>query len=199
MGWTSFSTTYCERNRRGNVDKAATMTHELESWGGIRVVKAAMGGGNYYAVVRDMRLDRHLVVVCLTRVQGGEFYYKEMTDTMGPCYHDCPKSVLDAADELCPCDEKYDPDGYARKWRTRCREKLREKALPTAFAKVRDGGQVTWSVPEDSGLMFDGIPLSGARIVLTKHRGRRTWVWHGPLFDVRVPTKYVSPSDCALA
>lgn len=183
-------------DRRGNVDKKATMTNELERWG-TEVVKAAMGGGNYYAIVRDTHGNPFLAVI-LTDVRDGEFWYKEMTDTMGPYECSCPKSVLDLADELCPCTEEYDYAGYAKEWRAKCRAKLATKSRPTAFAKVKVGDWLEWNVPEDSTLEVYGMPIAGKTIELTKWSGKRSWItfdFGGPM---RVPTKYVNPNDCKL-
>ena len=196
MGWTSFSKWECERNARGNVDRRATMTHEVERYGDQNVVKAAMGGGNYYAVVRNVKRDEHYLLVCLTKVSGGEFWYKDMSDTMGPVYYDCPKSILDLADKLCPCDERYDPHGYAKAWRDKCREQIRVRNSPTAFAKCKPYEQVLWHIPKDSGITCGGTSLAGRTVKLTKVPRRRQWQCYE--LGARVATKFVNPLDCEL-
>lgn len=196
MGWTSFSKWECERNARGDVDKRATMTSEVEHYGDQEVVKAAMGGGNYYAVVRNVKRDEHYLLVCLTRVSGGEFWYKDMSDTMGPVYYDCPKSILDLADKLCPCDERYDPHGYAKAWRDKCREQIRVRNSPTAFAKCKPYDQVLWHIPKDSGITCGGTSLAGRTVKLTKVPRRRQWQCYE--LGARVATKFVNPLDCEL-
>lgn len=198
MGWTSFSTDWCITDKRGNVDKKATMTHELERYGDMHVIKAAMGGGNYYAVVRNDHIDKTFLAVILTEVKDGEFYYKDMSDTMGPYERDCPKAILDLADELCPCTEEYDYSGYAKKWRAECRAKLAKKKLPTAFAKVKVGDWLEWHVPEDSWLNVNGESIAGRTIELTKWKGKRSWITYDFGCPMRVPTKYVNPDDCVL-
>ena len=137
-------------------------------------------------------------MVALTSVRDGEFYYKEMSDTMGPYAHECPKAVLDLADELCPCDEEYDPNGYAKKWRERCRARLAEKASPTAFSKVKVGDRIEWHVPDDSMLSVRGEYIAGRTIELTKWENRRSWITYDFGGPMRVPTKYVNPADCTL-
>lgn len=196
MGWTSFDKRYCITNKRGQVDKKATMTHELESWG-TEVVKAAMGGGNYYAVVRNSKGTAFLIIV-LTEVRGSEFFYKEMDDCMGPYECKCPKAILDLADELCPCTEEYDPNGYARAWRAKCRANLAKNQIPTAFSKVKPGDWIDWHVPEDSTLEMNGVSIAGKTISLTKWQGKRSWIAYTILGAIRVPTKYVNPADCTL-
>ncbi len=197
MGWTSFDKSYCVFDKRGRVDKKATMTKEIESYGDIKVIKAAMGGGNYYAVEHHLKTDKHYLLVCLTKVDGNDFYYKDMDDIMGPCYYDCPKSILLLADELCPCTKEYDPYGYAREWRDKCWAKLREKSLPTAYKNCKRGQVVKWRVPDDSRLMMGDSSLAGKEIYLTKIEGYRSWMHRG-LWLTRVPNKYVNPNDCEL-
>jgi len=195
MGWTGKGLWFCEFNRNGSVNKKRTMDRELESWG-TTVVKSVMSGGNWYGVVRE-KDGRAWLLVCLIHIerQRDEFMYKDMTDTCGPYERDCPKAILDLADELCPCTDEYDHSGYARKWREDCRENLRIKNSPTAFKNVRPGESVIWHVPEDSRLMMDGESLAGKTMRLTKVKGRRTWI-HKGLWNTRIPTKYVNPKDC---
>lgn len=198
MGWTSFSTSYCTTDKRGHVDKKATMTHEVELYGDVHVIKAAMGGGNYYAVAHNDNTGATFLLVVLTEVHDGEFYYKDMSDTMGPTVSDCPKAILDLADELCPCTEEYDPNGYARAWRAKCRAEIATKARPTAFSKVKPGDWLVWHIPEDSTLMVHGESIAGQTIELTKWQGKRSWITYDFGGPMRVPTKYVNPSDCTL-
>lgn len=197
MGWTSFDKRYCITNKRGQVDKKATMTHELESWGDIKVVKAAMSGSTYYAIIQNKGGQTFLAVI-LTGVRYGEFWYKEMTDTMGPYECSCPKSILDLADELCPCTEEYDYDGCAKAWRDKCRANLAKKAQPTAFSKVKSGDWIDWHVPEDSTLEVHGDSIAGKTIALMKWQGKRSWITYDFGMAMRVPTRYVNPNDCTL-
>lgn len=196
MGWTSFSKSYCIFDKRGHVDKKATMTREIESYGDIKVVKAVMSGTNYYSVVHNLKSGDYFLLMCLTGVRDGEFWYKEMEDTMGPCYYDCPKSILDLADALCPCTEEYDRSGWAKEWREKCRKNLEKKKLPTTYAKVKVGAEIDWHVPEDSGLEAFGAPLAGRTIRLTKWSGKRSWITYDFGWAMRVPTKFVRPEDC---
>ena len=197
MGWDAFDKAFCLTNSRGQIDRKATVAHEIEVWGDCKVVKAAMAGTTFYGVVYNVKHNQHYLVVILTSVKGDDFAYKEMTDTMGPYEKDCPKSILDLADKLCPCTDEYDYAGYAKEWRAACREQLAIKNSPAAFKNVRAGESVVWHVPEDSRLTMDGQALAGLTLVLTKEEGRRTWV-HCGLWKTKVPTKYVNPADCEL-
>jgi hypothetical protein len=197
MGWTWFGKEYCKLNKRGNIDRKATMTHELESYGDVRVVRAQMVSSTYYAVIKRKRDGEHMLVVCLTQVNNNwrnpeNFGYKDMDDSMGPYERDCPKAILDLADELCPPTNEW-----ARKWREDCRENLLVKNSPTAFKNVRPGESVLWHVPQDSRLMMGGESLAGKTMRLTKVKGRRSWI-HKGLWNTRIPTKHVNPKDCEI-
>lgn len=193
MGWTGFDKYHCEFYRNGRVDKKKTMDRELESWG-TTVIKSAMGNGNWYGVIKAKNGSHYLVQI-LIEIRDGYFMYKEISDTMGPGLCECPASILDLADELCPCTEEYDDMGWAKDFRDECRENLRIKNSPTAFKNVKPGESVLWHVPENSGLMMDGESLAGKELRLTKVKGRRTWIHEG-LWNTRIPTRYVNPSDC---
>ena len=41
----------------------------------------------------------------------GEWGYKPISEHMGPCYYDCPKSLLEEADDA--------PNEYAKQWRNK--------------------------------------------------------------------------------
>lgn len=75
--------------------------------------------------------------------RGGEFWYKDMSEHVGPCYYDVPKKVWDALTPL-PADEP--DDSYRATWRA---EVARRKAEAAARPKPKRGdivdfGDVTW-------------------------------------------------------
>ena len=182
----------CIKNKRGNVDRKATLDkeHTGENYG---VVKSAMSGGNYYAV-RWCRNDngetRHYLEV--DKVWLDEcLWYKPMDDTMGPCYYDCPKSILDLADKLCPCNDEYDPHGYAKSWRDKCRENIAKKRNPLAFANVKYGDSIIWHVPVGVGWAKE---FEGKTLRLTKVKGKRCWVCYELWTGFKI--KSVMVEDC---
>ena len=196
MGWTWFDKSGCVLNKRGQIDRKATMTKEIETYGD-KVIKAAMAGTTYYAVMQSKRDGEYTLLVCLTGVNNSpytyeNFGYKDMADYMGPNVADCPKSILDLADRLCPPTNEW-----ARKWRERCRENLAIKNSPTSFKNVSYGESVVWHVPKDSYIRMGDIALAGSDVVLTKVKGYRSWIHHG-MWNTKVPTKYVNPADCEL-
>ncbi|MBV1692351.1 hypothetical protein KRR38_33050 [Novosphingobium sp. G106] len=91
---------------------------------GLRIVKSVWSGSEYYAAAEPWNAEGTLpvfAVVCLVRwnpkaKSGEHFGYKDMSESMGPCYYRCPASVLDL---LGPTDSEY-----AAGWRTRCRQQL---------------------------------------------------------------------------
>lgn len=141
MGWTSYSTIYCTLKKDGSVDRKA----ECDKYfiGGLneghyRIVKSAMVGSTYYAAVQTLKKYvgtdvngksvyedipendiETFAYVILTSVKDGEFYYKEMSEDMGPYESKCPKSIIKV---LSPTDSEY-----ANAWRQRC---LAAKAKP---------------------------------------------------------------------
>lgn len=187
----------CVRTARGTIAKKATLDreHTDEHHG---VVKSVMVGSYYYAVCwYDAEDGKHYYLhTDKTWVDGSEFWYKPVPDTWGPVWHDCPKSILDLADKLCPCDEKYDPNGWAKPWRDECRKNLAKKQAPTTYAKVKVGQEIDWHIPEDSGLEVLGKSIAGRTVRLTKWANKRSWITYDFGGAMRVPTKFVRPEDC---
>jgi len=126
MGWTSYHAT---NYKNGKVDRKAEMD-KLFTWSNdhvaMKVLKSSMVSTIYYAAVEEIRDGERTVfaAVCIT---GGadrydpyfNFSYKDMDETMGPGYYDCPKGILDL---LTPTDSEY-----ANEWRRKCREARENK------------------------------------------------------------------------
>lgn len=197
MGTTGICKYDCIRNKRGNVDRKKTLDREF-SYGTTKVLKSAMAGGNYYAVLEWERegVTQRCLYVAKCSTDSHYFYYKEMSDTMGPVYYDCPKAILDLADELVPCTEEYDYSGYAKAWREKCRANLAKKNAPTAYSKLKPYDQVLWHIPEDSNIICSGRSLAGRTVKLTKEPRRRQWQCYE--LCATVATKLVDPLDCEL-
>lgn len=114
MGWTSYPT-YGKVNRRHECDRVYSGETDAARW---EVLKSAMVGSTYYAAVK--RTDKAtgaskvFAGVCLTHIEKGEFYYKDMDESMHPYQYKCPNSILDLLTET-----EYEP---AKEWRRICRE-----------------------------------------------------------------------------
>lgn len=123
MGWTSYPARYYDRHgkidRKAECDNVFTEDGQYGKW---EVLKSSIKGSVYYAAVRKTRPsgESHVFcAICLTAVEKGEFYYKDMDESMGPGYYDCPASILDL---LSPTENKS-----ALEWRQKCREQAKNK------------------------------------------------------------------------
>lgn len=110
MGWTEF---YAGRG----CNKKDLMTHELEQYGGLKVLKCSVIGSTYYAAIQIVKTGNVCGAVCLLRYSNktGMFAYKDMDETEGPCYYDCPKSIINL---LSPTTSEW-----ANEWRKKCLNK----------------------------------------------------------------------------
>ena len=80
----------------------------------------------YYRAAYNTKTKKHFAFVCLLdfrHIDGCNFSYKEMDETMGPNICDCPKEVFD---EIC----KSEPENeWAKEWRMRVRKTLARHEL----------------------------------------------------------------------
>ena len=144
MGWTSYIATHY---KNGKVDCKAEMDsrltqHEHDGYPELNVLKSAIKGGTYYAAVQIKHngvQEKVLGVVALISTKwhdGMNFGYKDMDETMGPGYYDCPKTILDL---LTPTDSEW-----ANEWRQKCREQLNRPKL----GQLPIGTKIKWNDKE---------------------------------------------------
>ena len=134
MGWTYQHATYY---KNGKIDRKAEcdayFTESNAGW--YKVEKSALVGKVYYAAIRQLRgfkdgktfdipesEQKVSAVVFLTDTNTKDYYnfgYKEMDESMIPCYYDCPAGILKL---LSPTD-----NDWSNEWRERCREYAAEK------------------------------------------------------------------------
>lgn len=93
--------------------------------------------GNHYWAAIELASGRKFIFLALLAGGGKDmgWGYKDMTEDSGPCYYDCPLSLLAITDEP--------TEGYAVEWRRKVRAhhaKKRERAKPAAGAIVSYGG-----------------------------------------------------------
>ena len=148
MGWTGYTPTHFDS--RGNINRKAECDSYFiggMNTGYYNLIASRMVGSVYYAAVQPLqraardengrvRKDGNghtmaemipenervtTAVVFLTQVEKGMFYYKDMSETMGPCYYDCPESILK---KLSPTDNEY-----ANEWREQCWQNVKANAL----------------------------------------------------------------------
>lgn len=131
MGWTSYHAKYY---KNGSVDRK----RECDSLFGeaYSVLRSTMYGSVYYAAVQKIKkyvgTDENnkpmyelipqgsrqvFAAITLTSVQNKKYFnfsYKDMDETTGPFYYDCPESILKM---LSPTDNER-----AMEWRKKCKE-----------------------------------------------------------------------------
>ena len=144
MGWTSYNAKYY--NTRGKIDRKkecdAYWLEGLNS-GHFKVVRSAMVGSTYYAAIQpiqkrigedesgksiyeDIPEDQRETygVVMLTKTDMKDyfnFFYKEMSEDIGPYESKCPKGIIDL---LSPTESEY-----AKAWRNRCLDFAKTKSM----------------------------------------------------------------------
>ena len=150
MGWTGYMPTHFTKS--GNINrKAECDAYFMEGLnkGRFSVLKSVMKGSVYYAAVKNMvRYDKETDtyepiddgtvwgIVFLTSVEKGMFYYKDMSEDMGPCYYDCPETILKLLSET---DSKW-----ALEWRQKCHEK-NEQAKIHNLSNLVIGTEIIWT------------------------------------------------------
>lgn len=144
MGWTTYHATH--RKANGDIDRKAECDGLWDSEF-YEVVKSTMVGKVYYAAITQTatvergstilipETERRVFgVVVLTSVDSKDYYnfgYKEMTESMGPGYYDCPKSILNLLTET--------DSEYALEWRRKCIAESDKKARGRAkTTRLRD-------------------------------------------------------------
>lgn len=185
MGWTSYHATHYKNgkiDRKGECD--AYFMKGLNR-GHYDVLKSSMVGKVYYAAVKplkkyskddvgneiivDIPTDEQQVfgVVFLTSTDVKDYHnfsYKEMDETVGPCYYDCPKGILDL---LTPIDSEW-----ANNWRAKCREQLEKKKNPNALSNLPEYTVIKVVLPFDTQRHSKGDELT-----LTKRKWGRSCKW----------------------
>lgn len=140
MGWTFYSPThFCKDGQINRKRECDGYFLEGANQGFYDVLKSTMKGSVYYAAVKPlMRLKKDINdnyikeaipiceqkvfgIVMLTAIDKTMFGIKDMDETMGPCYYDCPNSILDLLSQT--------NNEYAINWRNQCRENNKKPSL----------------------------------------------------------------------
>ena len=185
MGWTSYHATHY---KNGKVDrKAECDAYFMEGLnrGFYDVLKSSMVGSVYYAAVKplkhygkdengnetilDIPMDEQRVwgVVMLTSTDSKDYFnfsYKDMSESCGPCYYDCPKGILDL---LSPTDSEW-----ANNWRAKCREQLEKKKNPNSLSKLPEDTVIQVTMPFDTRFYKEGDVVKLTKI---KYGKRCKW------------------------
>ena len=163
MGWTSYHATHYKNGRVDRKAECDAYFMEGLNKGYYDILKSSMKGSVYYAAVKplkkysedingnkiivDIPLETQQVfgIVFLTQVDTKDYYnfsYKDMDETMGPCYYDCPKSILDL---LSPTNNEY-----ANNWRAKCQKQITKKTNPNSLNKLPFNSIIQVTMPFDT-------------------------------------------------
>ena len=175
MGWTG---TYVGYNPKGKeriemaIHQEGLSFRNDETKTMSEVIDSALVGNTIYCAVHYTSPTEDCVYasVILTRYGSGEFVTKEMSESMGPGYYDCPKRILD---KLTACE-----NDYAMEWREKCREKMKEKK-DDQLKKIELGKAIRLT-----GSKYKGY-------VLIAHKHKKTKVFVDPFSRVYFTQKQV--------
>lgn len=190
MGWTGYHAGYY---KNGIVDRKAECDAYWEEGldkGNFKVEKSCMVGSVYYAAVTkkvkavgETEQGRTIYVpipeeeqitfgaVFLTSVNMKDyfnFYYKDMTEDMGPYCCECPLSILKL---LSPTDNEN-----ALAWRERCVENAKKKRDKNALTNLPVGTVISFVCDFDNNAC-----IKGTKVELTKVKRalRSRSYWYG--------------------
>lgn len=116
MGWNS--TNYNEKSQ-STFEKKDAFMFLSEEFMDFKIEKFHFEKGNQvaphecYFVAEHKVTNRKFIVCTIINIKDGEIYWKDIPETMSPCYYNCPASFF----------EGIEPENYAAEWRERCSEK----------------------------------------------------------------------------
>ena len=159
MGWTSYEADiydtqwiHGKQYNKVNRSKIKAICDKQLTWederGSRKVIKSSIVGNTYYAAVEHIQPDgSRRVWAAITRFQTGSkngfgnFCYKDMDETVGPYYYDCPLSILNLLTET-----EYE---YAKEWREKVRlyhEQQKEKRNSPTLGKLPIGTVIEFTI-----------------------------------------------------
>ena len=174
MGWTSYNATYY---KNGKVDRKAEIdamwnndsSHRYE------VLKSRMVGSTYYGAIKVTPENEDPFVfaaVWLTSTNMKDYYnfaYKDMDESVGPYYYDCPANILKL---LSPTESER-----ANEWRSKCWEKINKKKDPNSLNKLPVGSVIRFTFYGDG---WSSGNKDGDTVLLKKGLSwRRGTKWFG--------------------
>ncbi len=142
MGWTSSSQWSSKTDLVNNL--LATQ------FAPFAVTKHALRGNVLY-VLANKPSESSMIFVVLLEKHGGDWSYKDMSESMGPCYYTCPLGFFDLAPVA---------GAYGQAWRDKTRAHA-AKVAARARMKLAPGMRVTLI----QGLTIGGVALTEATVV----------------------------------
>lgn len=174
MGWT-FSR-YFGSKPKTMVEKKNFIANEIKSWynGGVSILHDHLvadpyvsGKGGYVHYCSIEKADqRRVILVTLCVFDKYEWGYKDMSEDMGPAYHDCPLIIL--KDVPCPESE------WAVEWRQAVMERhYKENAKKAAIKALRPGDMVEFIYGNyDGQTKFVVASNDGKRVLFCGEHGK---------------------------
>lgn len=127
MGWTSYPLPYGENTDSELKNKLRNgWTDDSREFPYMTVKSSGHGDRVLYGAVKNPD-GTVWAAVFLGKTENGEFVYKDMDETVGPCYYDAPAKLLKM---LTPTDNKI-----ANAWRDQCWKAIEYKKKANAAAK----------------------------------------------------------------
>lgn len=119
---------------------------ETNSYGGYEVLDKSQKGNILYVLFKHPKDYKFIAVFKLSgpsRQPGDEGWgYKDMDESMGPCYYDCPERILAQSD---------DTSEGGTQWRENCRKYRKERAVRREWAKsLKPGDTVQYAAGWDA-------------------------------------------------
>lgn len=187
MGWSSMHAT---NYKNGKIDRKAEIDNLL-NYNNEKikdtVLKSSMVGKVYYAAVERLNKDTGIrevwAAIFLTATNQKDYFnfsYKDMDETCGPYYYDCPKGILDLLTET--------ENECALKWRKACRENAKRK-------------KASWLKNLPIGSKIKCTLFDGKEIILTKHEPAyqfKTWFWFDEENYKYIKKNYVNEDNAVL-
>lgn len=122
MGWTGIPGNYRNESMKEAFEKVIVHGDYKDV-----CVDYAVRGNTAYMVIEYVKKETHervrTIVVFLLRKSMYEFTYKDMDESMGPYYYDCPMRLLKKVEGFEPINEN------ARKWREEVKRLHEEKKV----------------------------------------------------------------------
>jgi hypothetical protein len=83
-----------------------------------------------YIALKNLEENKVVAMVCILEFKNGEFAYKDMDETVGPCYYECPESILKLLTE--PLND------YSKAWREKCWQRINNKLEKGSIIKFQE-------------------------------------------------------------
>ena len=114
MGWTFGY----ETDRKRFIESITSKSHFSDGYTPLE--HRVVGNHVWQLVLKNSTGDKFITLDLIAKQRGGGWGYKGLSESMGPCYYDCPLSLLEKA--TAPLDK------YAADWRDKVRKYHAEKA-----------------------------------------------------------------------